>query len=490
MAPLNKLPEPNVEMAKERAKAKAALEEEIELQDPLASDAHLKAARARTVNRIRLLWSRRKFLGRVAGVGVAAATFIAFVVPKRFTSTARLMPPDQNSGAGAAMMAALAGRVGGGLTSMAENALGVKTTGDLFIGILESNTVRDDVIRKFNLQKAYDDRYVEDCRQDLTDHTDISEDSKSGIITLSVVDHNPKRAAAMAQEYANDLNWVVTHLSTSSAHRERVFLDQRLTEVKSDLESSEKQFSQFASQKGAIDIPTQGKAMVQAAATLQGELIAAESELQGLRQIYTDNNARVRSLEARVDELRTSLRKIGGAGASENSSAEDLYPSLRELPLLGVTYADLLRRTKVEEAVFETLTQQDELAKVQEAKEIPSVKVLDAPQVPERKSFPPRFIVVCFGTCVALFSGICWILARESWISADPTDARRTLAIEVWNDIRSSLPWPTRNGQSTAEATGSQREELHRNACSGSENFGSSEAGVGRGEERGKSSSG
>lgn len=438
-------------MAKEIIK-RGVINEEIDLADPLLDEAYIRASRERTADRIRLLWVKRRLLWRAAGVGLVLATVLAFVIPKRFTSTARLMPPDQGSGTGAALLGALEGRNGLSLSSMAENVLGVKTNGELFVGILKSDTVRDDIIRKFNLQRVYGARYIEDCRQDLASHTDISVDSKSGIISVGVVDHDPKRAAAMAQEYVNELNWVVTHLSTSSAHRERVFLDQRLAEVKTDLEGAEKQFSQFASQKGAIDIPTQGRAMLASAAALQGQLIAAESELQGFRQIYTDNNARVKSLQARVEELRSALQKMGGSSANETSSATDLYPSLRQLPLLGVTYADLLRRTKVEEAVFETLTQQDELAKVEEAKDTPSVRVLDRPEVPQKKSFPPRLVIMILGTILAVIFGVSWIFAGSAWEKVDPNDPRKALATEMWTGMHASLPWNASNGSSNGSA--------------------------------------
>lgn len=186
--------------------------------------------------------------------------------------------------------------------------------------------------------------------------------------------------------------------------------------------------------------------MVVSAASLQGQLIAAESELQGLKQIYTDNNVRVRAVQARVNELRDSLRNIAGKGTNETSSARQLYPSLRELPLLGVTYADLLRRAKVQEAIFETLTKQDELAKVQEAKEIPSVKVLDQPQVPERKSFPPHTLIAALGLILSALGAIAWVLAGAVWQATPPNDPRKAVAIEVWSSVRGSLPWNSGNG--------------------------------------------
>lgn len=438
-------------MPKEIDKPQRTHEEELELAEPLLaleSEEDVRERRERRVAKFLLLWSHRRFLARAAVVGLVASTILAFLIPKEFTSTVRLMPPDQSSSQGSAMLAALAGRAGETLTGLAANALGMKTTGDLFIGVLKSDTVEDDVIQKFRLQKLYDDRYLEDARKELAKNTGVSEDTKSGIITVSVTDHDPKRCAAMAQEYVNELNWVVNNLSTSSAHRERVFLDQRLDQVKNNLETDEKQFSQFASQKGAIDIAEQGKAMVTAAATLQGQLIAAQSELEGLRQIYTDNNVRVRSLQARVDDLHKALDKLGGKGSDENSSAQQFYPSLRQLPLLGVEYADLLRRTKVQEAVFEALTQQDELAKVEEAKETPTVKVLDQPEIPDKKSYPPRAVIALFGPFLALALGSAWILSRSAWQDVDPTDPRKRMVQQVWTDVQANLPWNVRNGSS------------------------------------------
>ena len=117
------------------------------------------------------------------------------------------------------------------------------------------------------------------------------------------------------------------------------------------MEAAEKEFSQFASKNTAIDIKEQGKAMVDAAATLQGQLIAARSELEGLRQLYADGNVRVRSAQARVAELEDQLKKVGGKDESTSpgnaTQGDSLYPSIRKLPLLGVTYADLYRKTKV-----------------------------------------------------------------------------------------------------------------------------------------------
>jgi len=399
---------------------------------------------------LRLLWEHRRLLARVAVYGFLASTLLAFLIPVRFKSTARLMPPDNNQSGGLAAAAAALSGGAGGLGGIATDALGLKSTSDIFVGILSSRTVQDKLIQEFELKKLYWDRRMEDARKDLADHTEMAIDRKSQIITVTVTDHDPKRAAAMGQAYVEELNRLVAELSTSSARRERIFLEGRLQAVSLDLEAAEKEFSQFSSKNAAIDIKEQGRTMVEAAATLQGQYIAAESEYEGLKQIYTDNNVRVRSVKARINELKHQLEKLGGKGESATSISEQpgdsLYPSIRKLPLLGVKFADLYRRTKIQEAVLETLTKEYELAKVQEVKEIPTVKVLDNPNIPEKKSFPPRLPIMLLGTAFSIALAMAWVFGTAAWDATDSKDPRKALAEEVLSTVKARLPQFSRNG--------------------------------------------
>jgi len=346
------------------------------------------------------------------------------------------------------MLSAMAGRAGlQGLGGFAGDILGMKSSGALFVGVIQSQTVQDRLIQQFNLMHVYHDWKIEDARRDLAGHTDVSEDRKSGIILIGVTDHDPKRAAAMAQSYVDELDRLVAQVSTSAARRERIFLEDRLKAVKGDLDDSAKKFSDFASKNSAIDIPAQGRAMVEAAARLQGELIAVQSELEGLKQMYTDDNVRVRSARARMNELQKKLNEIGDAGTEGGAKSDhSLYPSIRRLPILGVTYADLYRRTKIEETVYELLTEQYELAKVQEAKEIPSVKLLDAAIVPTKKTFPPHTVIIALGTFLGLVLAVIWIAMKTQWESVEASDPRKQFAIEVLATTRASLPKFSRNG--------------------------------------------
>ncbi len=403
-----------------------------------------------------LLWAKRRLLARWTIRGLVVTTIIAFVIPKQYESTARLMPPDSQGSSGLAMMAAMAGgsgaggaSSGGGASSLlggggssvgglASQLLGTHDPGALWSDMLKSRSVQDHIIDKFDLRKVYGVKYYDAACKKLTKYTDVSVDRKSGVITIVVTDRDKQRAQRIAQAYIDELDRVVALVSTSSARRERIFLDQRIQQVKHNLDEESNKFAQYASNNTVIDVDSQTKAMVEGAAALQGQLIAAQSELDGLEQIYTGNNVRVRSLKARVDELRSELQKMGGAypvaGATESAPASDsdqLYPSIRKLPLLGVRWLDLYHETKIQETVYALLTQQYEIAKIEEAKEIPSVKVLDSPNWPERKSFPPRLILIFMGLFLSLGGAVVWVLGVESWESMDPLNPRKQLAQEV-----------------------------------------------------------
>ncbi|HUK46118.1 MAG TPA: GNVR domain-containing protein, partial [Terriglobales bacterium] len=262
------------------------------------------------------------------------------------------------------------------------------------------------------------------------------EDRKSGVITISVTDHDRKRAQQMAEAYVEALNGLVAKVSTSSARRERIFLEGRLKTVKQNLDDAAKQFSEYSSKNGTLDVPSQGRAMLESEASLEGQLIASESELEGLQQIYTDSNIRIRTLRGQIAGLKQQIENMSGNKANLGSEQAEItgdFPSIRKLPLVGVQWANLYRQAKIQETVYELLTQEYEFAKVQEAKEIPTVNVLDAPLLPERKSFPPRTLIVVMGTLFAFCLASTVIIGAETWRQSQSPE--KQLATEIWSQI-------------------------------------------------------
>ncbi len=410
-----------------------------------------------------LLWQHRRLLARVTAIAMVVALAIAFAIPKQYKSVASIMPPDQQ-GSGTMLLAALAGRGGtlGGLGGLAGGLLGTHTNTALYESLLESGTVSNRLIDRFDLQKIYHSRYRFTAAKHLAKMTKITDDKKSGVITIAVEDTDPVRARDMAQAYLDELNHLLTRTSTSSARQERIFIERRLHAVTADLEQAQLALSEFSSKNSTIDLKEQTRGLVDAAARVQGEMLVEQSGLQSLRQIYGDGNVRVRETEARIASLRQTLQGMTGTSAplATRAEAEDdttrtdddgaLYPPLRQLPRLAVPYADLYRRVRVEETVFELLTQQFELARLEEAKDIPVVSVIDAPGIPEKKFFPPRLLLTLLLTFLSLIATAALIIIREHWRSIDCHEPHKRFALQVFADLRSSLRRTTASRQGKA----------------------------------------
>jgi capsule polysaccharide export protein KpsE/RkpR len=381
---------------------------------------------------LRLLWAKRQLMLNWAMAGCCGAILLALVIPKQYVSAAKLMPPEAQSASKLAVQ-----ELTGGFGSIAGGLLGGTSSGALLVAMMRSRTVEDRIIERFNLKKVYRIALQQKVRARLEVKTTISLEPKTGIVVLSVTDSDPQRAAAMALAYVQELEVLMAQLNISSAHRERVFLQDRLQVIKVDMETAEKELSEFASKNGAMDITEQGRVMIESAAKIQAELIVAESQVAEVREIYSESNPRVRSLQARVSELVNQKKQLlgtySGKSFADGAASISSFPTLRQLPILGVPYESKFRKLKMEEAVYETLRTEFESAKVQEARENPYVEVLDLPEVPKRKSFPPRLLIVAAGTASAVILSGVWILGVARWRETDPRHPGSARPGDFWN---------------------------------------------------------
>jgi uncharacterized protein involved in exopolysaccharide biosynthesis len=380
------------------------------------------------------------FLGIVA-CGILLSVLDAVVQPNMYVSTTTLMPPDSTSPYSSIMGLLSPDNAASQLGSV---ALGLNTPSDVFIGVLKSRNVQDGLIKRLDLAHHYRSRDIEESRTSLEDATAIEEDRASGVIAISVTDTSPVIASQIAAGYVEELNRVVTDNATSAARRERIFLEERVKEVKRDLDDSAKQLSQFSSKSGAIDISSQTKSMVEQGLRLQAEIIDGRSQLAALRQTYSEDNSRVRGLEAHNAELQRELDKMGGVNQGSGASlatGESPYITAGELPALGVTYFDLERKLRVDEALWESLTKQYEAAKVEEAEEIPTIEVLDAANVPLRKSFPKRRLIVEIGAIISFVLASAMVFVGMIWEGMNPDGETRRLVADAAAVLMDSKRW-------------------------------------------------
>ena len=392
-------------------------------------------------------------LARTAGIALVAALAIAFLLPKQYESTARIMPPGNSMG-GAAVLAALTGHPGGGLGNLEALAGGLLSGSgntSLFIDLLRSGSVSGRLIDRFDLQRVYRKRYRIDTAKCLARRTTIVDDKRSGVITLTVTDTDPVRARDIAQGYLDELNQLVNRTNTSSAHQERWFIEKRLQSVKGDLEQAQQRLSEFSSNHSTIDIKEQTRATVDAASRLQAQLTVEQAGLDSLRQMYGDANVRVRSAQARIGVMRGEIAKLSGSpkalpadfgstGGDESlGSLDGEYPPLRQLPRLAVPYANLYREVQIQEAVYQLLTQQYEIARIQEAKDVPVVSVIDAPAIPEKKSFPPRLLLALLLTAASVALASVLLLVQRHWLQVPASDPAKALCNQIGNTLQQRL---------------------------------------------------
>lgn len=389
------------------------------------------------------LWSQRWRIARWGLLALVLSAGVAWKYPK-YESTTQIMPPDGGGGGLSALLPAALSKTPS-LIGMASDMIGIKSTGAIFVKVLGSRTLQDHLIDHFDLRAKYHLQYWEDTRKKLASRTTVAEDKKSGIISISVKDHDPGLATDMANAYVKELSIVMGQVSVSAARQEREFIEKRLTDENKNLDEAENQYSHFASANMALDVPEQTKVTVEAAARLQGELIAARAQLEGMKQTYTEENIRVKSAQAHVDELQRALGRINGGSTQSVSDPTNPYPSVKNLPVVGVKWAELYRNAKIRETVVEMLTQQLEMARIQEAKEIPVVKVLDPASNPERKS-PGALEIVVVGTLIGLFLASLGYLLKNLWDRWDEDDPKRILITHIFhggmkdmNSVRSIL---------------------------------------------------
>jgi uncharacterized protein involved in exopolysaccharide biosynthesis len=398
-----------------------------------------------------LLWRERRLFWGVAWKTAVLSTLVAFLLPVHYQAVVKIVP-GENTASGMTGLPGKLSSIGGSgagsgisLALDASGLLGLKTPSAFYVDILKSRSVQDRLIDRFNLRMRYwktgrwfPKTYYQ-TRKRLTSFTDIEEEKKSNVITVTVIDYDPTTAAQIANAYVEEVNRIAADLNTGDAHRERVFLEGRLKEARDELDGAALALSQYSSKNTIMDPQDQGRAMMDAAARVEGEMVAVEGELKGLQQIYSDDNVRVRTLKARLQTLEAKLQGMKGSAPAPTGAKDSAYPSMTALPVLGYRYSDLYRQTRIQEAIYEFLTQQYESAKIQEAKELPTVRVMD-PAVPaERKSGPIRSLIVALSVVGAMVLTVFWVLGKSSWQALPLDDSRRLLAAEISDEVRRAL---------------------------------------------------
>lgn len=367
---------------------------------------------------LRVIFKNRKLIGYVVVTTFTISIIVSLLLPKMYVATARIMPPSENKQG----LPSFLSRVDNPLYSIAGSLIDTQQTpASLYVGIMKSRTVADGLNQKFNLKKLYNLKYIEDVYKKLASRSTLIISKKDSIISISVKDRDPQRSADIANAYVELLDKTNRKLNITKGKRKRLFLEERLKEVRNDLALAEMELKTFQEKYNLIAIEKQAKVVIEGAAEIKGQIIAAQTELEVLKQFGTEKQIEAVVLNAKIEVLQKQLDSIenGKIQKSVNSisksteKTKNLYIPFNELPRLGLQLMRLTRESKIQEKLFELLTSQYEMARIEEAKDLNTIHVLDIAVSPEKKISPKRTRIVITSSLCALFIAIIIAISKE-----------------------------------------------------------------------------
>ena len=371
---------------------------------------------------------KRIVLG-VPFVAAVVAAIISLLLPNVYTGTARILPPQQSASAASALLNQLGGALGG-LAGAAGGTLGIRNPNDLYVGMLKSRTVADNLISRFELGKVYDEARLSDTRKRLEKDTTIVA-GRDGIITIEVDDRDSKRAAELANAYVDELMKLTKVLAVTEASQRRLFFERQLLQAKDNLTAAEVAARQGLQKGGLAQVDAQGRSMIEVTARLRAQISVKEVQISSMRTFAAEGNPELQRTQQELEALRRELARVEGSspiaaiGKAEASGGS------------GLDNLGRLRDVKYYEFLYELLAKQFELAKIDEAKDATVIQVMDKAIEPDRKSKPRRGLIILLAAVATFFVSIVAVTIREAAkrMTATPEQALK------FKTLRSYLRW-------------------------------------------------
>lgn len=344
-------------------------------------------------------------------VAAIASAAISFALPNVYKANAKLLPPQQSQSGASALLSQL-----GGTAGALVGTAGMKSSNDLYIGMLKSRTVADKLIAKFDLQKVYDVETMEKTRTILGGNTAIAA-GKDGLISIDVEDEDKKLVAQIANAYVSELVSLTKVLAVTEASQRRVFFERQLEQSKDNLAKAEMALKGALDTRGVISVDADSRAIVETVGRLRAKISAKDIEISAMKAFVTTNNPEYKRAQEELISLRAELSKLengrpslAGDGVSDSSKQ------------VGLENIKILRDVKYYQMLYELLAKQYEAARLDEAKDSAIIQVLDPAIDPERKFKPKRSILILISTILAFFAAVAWALITEARkkILADP----------------------------------------------------------------------
>lgn len=336
------------------------------------------------------LLSRWRMLAAVPLTAAFVALGVSYLIKPTFTARTSFIPPQQQQAGSAGALASL-----GALAGLSG---AVRNTGDQYVAFATSRSVANGILERFDLKRVYEEELAHDALLKLASNTRVGLGKKDGIVTIEVDDHDPKRAADIANGYLDEIRKLTAGLTLTEAQQRRAFFEEQLKQVRTKLDAA--QAALQGSGVAAESIKAEPKSAVEALAKLRAELTTAEVRLQMLSSSLADDTPEVRQQSAAVHRLRSELARASQA----------------EPTAVAGGYVGAFREFKYQEALFDLIARQYEVARVDESRDGGQLQVIDKAEVPERKSKPKRSILMIVGFGIGLLAVLahtCWSMSRR-----------------------------------------------------------------------------
>jgi uncharacterized protein involved in exopolysaccharide biosynthesis len=356
-----------------------------------------------------VLARRKRFIVSFTLGAALLSVIVSLLVPSKYTAATIVLPPAQSSSMGSALLSQLGGSGAGALASLAGGGLGIKNTGDMYVSFFRSRTVEDAVIQRYGLMGRYHEKRMTDARKKFEKYSTVILGVKDGLIRITVEDWDPKVAAEIANGYVDELKKLSASLAVTEAAQRRLFFQQQLLEARGNLTDAEEAMKHTQESTGVLQIDSQAKALIDTAATLRGQVVAKEVQIQAMRSYASEDNPELIMARRQLAELQAQLSKIAG------QDSDEFIVSKGRAPEAGMEYLRKLRDLKYNETVFELIAKQFELAKLDEARQGAIVQVADVAVPPDKRSSPHRSLIVVFTTFLAFVASVLWIRMSERW---------------------------------------------------------------------------
>jgi tyrosine-protein kinase Etk/Wzc len=382
-----------------------------------------------------VLLKRKRLILGITFISALITAIVSLIMPPVYRAETSLLPPQPSSSMALQALSQLAG----GAAGIGAEVLGIKTPADLYAGLLKSNTVLDRIIDRFKLMELYDKEYRIDARKALLDNIEVNVDKKSNIITISVEDKDPVRAAQMANAFVEELKALTKGLAITEASQRRLFFEEQIKDTKLALIKAEEDLKKFQEKTGAIKVEEQAKAVIEGIATLRAQIAAKEVEIKVMKTYSTPYNPDLQRAEEALRAMKAELQKLE---AKEGKNPDPLMPTGR-MPEVGMEYLRKLRELKFNETLYELLLKGYETARLDEARDAVVIQVVDKAIPPDKRAKPKRTLMVLVATFTGFFLSIfiAFFIEYKEKASQDPEQKERIEAIRKEINFKINNPF-------------------------------------------------